>query len=96
MRQVREYGFDQTLGGSGGKMTIDSDRLFNGSPERYNWKLLGKREMYVPANAYKLHANTVKYADLLKPGVPNPEYIRWELHRVCAVEGTLKESYRQL
>ena len=96
VRQLPEYGFDQPLGGSGGKMTIDSDRLFNGSPERYNWKLLGKREMYIPANAYKLHANTVKYADLLKPGVPNADYIRWELHRVWAVEGTLKEGYRHL
>ena len=76
VRQVPEYGFDQPLGGSGGKMTIDSDRLFNGSPERYSWKLLGKREMYVPANAYKLHAKTVKYADLLKPGVPSADYIR--------------------
>ena len=96
VRQVPEYGFDQPLGGSGGKMTIDSDRLFNGSPERYNWKLLGKREMYVPANAYKLHAKTVKYADLLKPGVPNADYIRWELRRVWAVEGTIKEGFRHL
>lgn len=96
VRQVPEYGFDQPLGGSGGKMTIDSDRLFNGSPERYNWTLLGKREMYVPANAYKLHGKNVKYADLLKAGVPNPDYFRWELHRVWAVEGTLKEGYRHL
>ncbi len=96
VRQLPEYGFDQPLGGSGGKMTIDSDRLFNGSPERYNWKLLGKREMYIPANAYKIHGKNVKYADLIKPGVPNPDLVRWELHRVWAVEGTLKEGYRHL
>ena len=96
VRQLPEYGFDQPLGGSGGKMTIDSDRLFNGSPERYNWKLLGKNEMYVPANAYKLHAKTVKYADLLKQGVPNPDYFRWELRRTWVVEGSLKDSYRHL
>ena len=96
VRQLPEYGFDQPLGGSGGKMTIDSDRLFNGSPERYNWKLLGKREMYIPANSYKLHSKDVKYADLIKPGVPNADYFRWELRRVVAVEGTLKDSYRHL
>jgi hypothetical protein len=96
VRQLPEYGFDQPLGGTGGKMTIDSDRLFNGSPERYEWKLLGKREMLVPANAYKLHANTVKYADLIKPGVPNPDFIRWELRRVWVVEGALKEGFRHL
>ena len=96
VRQLPEYGFDQPLGGTSGKMTIDSDRLFNGSPERYNWTLLGKREMYIPANAYKVHAKTVKYADLIKPGVPNADFIRWELRRVWAVEGKLKDGYRHL
>ena len=96
VRQLPEYGFDQPIPATGGKMTIDSDRLFNGSPERYNWKLLGKREMYIPANSYKLHSKDVKYADLIKPGVPNADYFRWELRRVVAVEGTLKDSYRHL
>lgn len=96
VRQLPEYGFDQPMAGTGGKMTIDSDRLFNGAPERYEWKLVGKREMYVPANAYKLHGKTVKYADLLKPGVPNPDFIRWELRRVWVIEGKLKSNYRHL
>ena len=96
VRQLPEFGFDQPLGGTGGKMTIDSDRLFNGSPERYNWKSLGKREMFVPANSYKVHGKGVKYADLLKAGHANPDYIRWELHRVWVLEGTLKEGFRHL
>lgn len=96
VRQLPEYGFDQPIGGTDGKMTIDSDRLFNGSPERYSWKLLGKREMYVPEDSYKLHAKTVKYADLLKRGVPNPDFIRWELRRVWVVEGDLKPGFRHL
>ena len=95
VRQLPEYGFDQPLGGTDGKMTIDSDRLFNGSPERYSWKLLGKREMYVPEDSYKLHAK-IKYADLLKRGVPNPDFIRWELRRVWVVEGDLKPGFRHL
>ena len=77
-------------------MTIDSDRLFNGSPERYNWKSLGKREIYIPANAYKIHGSGVKYADLLKPGHENPDFTRYELRRVWVVEATLKEGYRHL
>jgi hypothetical protein len=96
VRQLPEFGFDQPLAGTGGKMTIDSDRLFNGSPERYTWTLLGKREMYIPANAYKIHGKNVKYADLLKPGVPNSDFIRWELRRVWIVEGKLKEGFRHL
>lgn len=96
VRQLPEYGFDGPIGGSGGKMTIDSDRLFNGSPERYSWKLVGKKEIFIPANTYKLHGKDVKYADLIKPGVPNADYIRWELHRVWVVEATLKEGFRHL
>jgi len=96
VRQLPEFGFDQPLGGSGAKMTIDSDRLFNGSPERYTWKLLGKREVYVPANTYRLHAKTVKYADLLKKGHENPDYTRYELRRVWVVEATLKPGFRHL
>jgi len=30
--------------------------MYNGSPERYNWKLVGKQELYVPYNSYKLHS----------------------------------------
>ena len=96
VRQVPEFGFDQPMIGTGGKMTIDSDRLFNGSPERYNWKNLGKKEIFIPANAYKIHANTVKYADLLKPGHENPDFTRYELRRVWVLEATLKEGYRHL
>ena len=96
VRQLPEYGFDQPLSGTGGKLTIDSDRLFNGSPERYNWKSLGKKEIYVPANAYKVHANTVKYADLLKPGHANPDFMRYELRRVWVLEATLKSGYRHM
>lgn len=96
VRQVPEFGFDQPMSGTTGKMTIDSDRLFNGSPERYNWKMVGKREMYIPANAYRIHQPTIKYADLIKPGHPNPDYLRFELRRVWVLEGTLKEGFRHL
>lgn len=96
VRQVPEFGFDQPMSGTGGRMTIDSDRLFNGSPERYNWKLVGKQEMFIPANAYRIHQPSVKYANLLTPHHPNPDHLRYELRRVWVVEGTLKEGYRHL
>lgn len=90
------YGFDQSFGGSNGNMTIDDARLFNGSPERYNWKLIGKKEMYVPANAYKPNLPSVSYAELLTPHHENPKYMRYELHRVWVLEGTLKKGSRHI
>jgi len=96
VRLLPGYGYDQPMIGTNGTMTVDEDRLFNGSPERYTWKLLGKREIYSPANAYKPNAGTVKYADMLTPNHPNPDLMRYELRRVWVVEADLKEGYRHL
>lgn len=93
VRQLPAYGFDMPQG-PGGFRTIDDDRLFNGSPERYDWKILGKKEMVVPWNAYRIQQSTVKYADLLKPNHVNPEYMRYELRRVWVLEAKLKDGYR--
>ena len=65
--------------------------MYNGAIDRYNWKLVGKQELYIPYNSYKLTGNTLKYADVLKPGHINPNHARYELHRVWVVEATLKE-----
>lgn len=94
VRQLPEYGFDTPLSGTAGKLTIDSDRLMNGSPERYDWIVQGKKEIYIPANAYRVHSSEVKYDDLLQLGHANPDYMRYELRRVWVLEAKLKEGYR--
>ena len=72
--------------------TADQFDMFNGAVDRYNWRLLGKREMYVPYNAYKLHSGDLTFADILTPLHVNPEHLRYELHRVWVVDATLKEG----
>lgn len=94
VRQLPEYGFDTALGSTSGKMTIDSDRLMNGSPERYEWSFIGKKEIYIPANAYKVHEEKVTLDQLLQKSHANPELMRYELRRVWVLEGKLKEGYR--
>ncbi|GAA0680147.1 DUF1329 domain-containing protein [Marinobacterium maritimum] len=94
VRQLPEYGFDTPAAGTSGKMTIDQDRLMNGSPERYDWELKGKREIYVPANAYRVHEESVSYDDLLTPNHANPTFMRYELRRVWVLEGNLKSTHR--
>ena len=76
--------------------TTDDFDMFNGSPDRYNWKLIGKKEMYIPYNSYKLDSNKLKYDDILKAGHVNQDHVRWELHRVWVVEATLKEGMRHV
>ncbi|UTW12255.1 DUF1329 domain-containing protein [Marinobacterium rhizophilum] len=94
VRQLPEYGFDTPAAGTSGKMTIDQDRLMNGSPERYDWVLKGKKEIYVPANTYKVHEESVSYDELLTPNHPNPAFMRYELRRVWVLEGNLKDTHR--
>ena len=65
-------------------------------PERYDWKLVGKKEIVVPYNAYKLHSNKLKYDDILKPHHINQDLARYELHRVWVVDSTLKAGQRHL
>lgn len=76
--------------------TTDDFDMFNGAPDRYNWELKGKQEMYVAYNNYALHSDSVKYSDILQPGHINPDLTRFEKHRVWVVEATLKEGFRHV
>ncbi len=99
VRQAPGFGFDSPIPSTANTVTVDEVRMFNGSAERYNWKLVGKKEMYVPYNNFRLEGKAVgenKYAKLLTPGHESPEFVRWELHRVWVVEGKLKEGFRHL
>lgn len=96
VRQAPEYGFDMPYPGSGGSITVDEVRIFNGSPRRYNWKIVGKREMFIPYNTYDIHSDDVSYDELLPPHHVNPDYTRFELHRVWVLEANLKDGYRHL
>jgi hypothetical protein len=79
-----------------GLRTTDDFDMFNGAPDRYNWELKGRKEMYVAYNNYKLHSDKVKYDDILKPGHINPDLTRFEKHRVWVVEANLKPEYRHV
>lgn len=95
VRRAPTVGFD-TPDGPGGLMTVDDNMGFNGAFERYEWKLLGKKEIYIPYNNYKFDSTDVKLKDLLTTFHPNPEYMRYEKHRVWVVEATLKANARHL
>lgn len=81
---------DNPYEGTDGHEFYDQVDIFNGSLERYNWKLVGKKEMYIPYNGYKIAGPTVKYKDLAKPKHLNQDLPRYELHRVWVVEANIK------
>ncbi|MGI2173328.1 DUF1329 domain-containing protein [Shewanella ulleungensis] len=96
VRKAPNVAFDTPGTVSDGLRTTDDFDMFNGSPSRYNWELVGKKEVYIPYNDYKLHSDKLKYDQILKPGHINPEYARYEKHRVWEVKATLKDGMRHI
>ena len=79
-----------------GLRTADDLDMYNGAPDRYDWELVGKRELYIPYNSYGLRRGDLKYKDIVKAGHMNPDYLRYELHRVWVVESRLKQGARHI
>jgi hypothetical protein len=96
VRLAPNIAYDNPGTASDGQRTSDQLDMFNGAPDRYEWTLVGKKEMYIPYNSYKLHSDTVKIADIIKAGHVNPDLLRYELHRVWVVEANLKKGTRHI
>jgi hypothetical protein len=95
VRQAPEVGFDYPVPPASFR-TVDDDYGFNGSPERYTWKLVGKQLLYLPYDNFKVNDPSIKYKDLIRTGTINPDFVRYELRRVWVVEGTLKPGLRHI
>ncbi len=96
VRRAPNVAYDGPGQGTDGLRTSDNYDMYNGAPDRYNWKLVGKKELYIPYNSYKLLDTTATYDGLLQKGHLNADYLRYELHRVWQVEATLKEGARHI
>jgi hypothetical protein len=90
VRRAPNVAFDNPGTNAEGLRTSDQFDMYNGSPERYTWKLVGKKEMYVPYNSYVLHSDKTKYSSIIKPLHINQDLARYELHRVWVVDSVLK------
>jgi hypothetical protein len=87
-----EVAFDTPNTATSGVSVYDEAYGFNGSMERYEWTLIGKKEIYIPYNAYK--AMYMSGEELFGPKHLNPDLVRWELHRVWVVEAKLRPGKR--
>ena len=83
---------------SGGASLMDEQTGFLGAMDRFDFKLAGKKEKYIMANNFNLTDPRV-CPDSKVTGTknfPNPDCVRWELHRVWVVEAKLKPQYRHV
>jgi len=95
VKRAPDAGYDIPVGP--GKLATADDMMgFNGAMNRYDWTLVGKRELVIPYHNYKFDDQSVKYKDLLPAKVVNQDYMRYEKHRVWVVEANLKDGERHV
>lgn len=95
VKRAPNVGYDTPVG-PGGLVTADDNMGFNGAMNRYDWKLIGKKEVYIPYHNYAFDDASWTYDKLLTPKHVNADAVRYELHRVWIVEAYLKEGQRHL
>jgi len=92
IRRAPDVSYDNPSTLTSGLSFYDEGYLFSGAMDRYEWKLVGKKEMFIPYNTQQFH--TQKVDQVLGPNHLNPDHLRWELHRVWVVEATLAPGKR--
>ncbi|SEB24681.1 DUF1329 domain-containing protein [Variovorax sp. YR216] len=95
VRLAPDLAYDTPNPSTAGMATYDDVNLFNGRMDRFDFKLVGKKEVYVPYNTYRFTYND-KPEEVFQAKSINPSVVRWELHRVWVVDATLKEGKRHV
>ena len=86
LRRSPNLAYETDLPNSSSLRSVDQKDMYNGAPNQYDWELKGKRELFVPYNACKLHGPEIEADDVIRPGHINQQLTRYELHRVWVVE----------
>ena len=95
VRMAPEFAYDVPIASYGGVIFWDEIFGYVGRLDRFDYKLVGKKELIIPYNTY-VATNSAGEKDLLKPKYVNPDILRWEKHRVWVVEATRKPGARHI
>ncbi|WP_230954491.1 DUF1329 domain-containing protein [Burkholderia cepacia] len=97
VRRMPSYQYDAPQLGYENEYLVDETGVFLGPPiDRFNWKLVGKKELYVPYNSFGMYRFNAKFDSVFSKSFVNPEFRRYEPHRVYVVEATLKSDARHV
>lgn len=96
VRRAPTLSYDNPVSGYEGLGTADQLYMYNGRLDRYDWTLVGKKEIYIPYNNYEFAHSKHSVADLAGPSYPSRDAMRYELHRVWVVEANVKPGIRHL
>lgn len=96
VRRMPAYAYDAPQIGYDNQYTMDEPIVFSGALDRFDWKLVGKREILVPYNGFGLYDFSAKLDEVAQRDFIEPANRRYELHRVWIVEATVKAGVRHL
>jgi hypothetical protein len=96
VRRAPNFEYDNPVPGWQGLVTVDQVNGFVGAADRYDWKILGQRELYVPYNNHAIFDKKYKYKDIVLPRYPRRDLMRYELHRVWIAEATVRDDKRHV
>jgi hypothetical protein len=96
VRRMPTYAYDAPQVGFENQYTLDEPYVFNGLMDRFDWKLVGKKEMIVPYNAFGAYDFAAKFEDVAGKDFIAASHRRYETHRVWVVEATVKQGMRHL
>jgi hypothetical protein len=96
VRRSPTFSYDNPVPGYENLLMVDQYPMYSGPMDRYDWKLVGKQEMYVPYNTYKFNDSSRKFKDIFGPDYPKRDLVRYELHRVWKIEANVKQGTRHL
>ncbi|MEN8719148.1 MAG: DUF1329 domain-containing protein [Oceanococcaceae bacterium] len=94
VNRAPDVGYDNPYIGTDGEQFNDQVDVFNGSLDRYDWKLVGRKEMYIPYHSYEINSPEYKYTDMIRANHLNQDLTRYELHRVWVVDATVRDGTR--
>jgi hypothetical protein len=96
VRRAPQVAYDGPGTAADGLRTSDNADMYIGSPDRYDWTLEGKKEIYIPYNNFRLTDQSLTVADVAGKGHVNQNLTRYEKHRVWKVVGKLKPGMRHI
>lgn len=96
VRRLPAYAYDAPEIGYENQYPADMVNVFSGNPDRFDWKLIGKKEIFVPYNGFAMQRLDKNLKDATEENFINPALRRYELHRVWEIEGTVKAGMRHI
>lgn len=96
VRRSPTFAYDNPVPGYENLIVIDQYPMYSGAMDRYDYKLVGKQELFVPYNTFRINDTSRKLKDIYGPDMSQRDLLRYELHRVWRIDATVKEGVRHL